>query len=184
MELGGSANLNGYKVQTYADRVFQTFNRVGNGLLAYGMSPWGYTTNPPSFGVGRTAGLGSLEADGPSGVAGTYTCSAYQSFSLPKPYPGQVVTLDLYTGFAATGSQTKSGYVKAYLLNSSGTETLLNTWNYSTTSTQSMTWTQRITDISSNVSTGGDYVIRFEISAANSSTGSSTVSICEIQIIA
>jgi hypothetical protein len=182
MELGGSVNIGGYKAQTYADRVFQTFNRVGNGLLAYGMAPWG-STAPPTYGVGRTAGLGSLGAASPS-EGGTYTLSVYQSLSLPKLYPGQVVNLDLYTGFNALGSLTKSGYIKAYLLDSSGTETLLNTWTYSTTSTQSMTWTQRITNISSNVSAGGDYVIRFEISATGTSTGGGAVAICEIKVIA
>jgi hypothetical protein len=184
MELSGSENIGGYKAQTYADRVFQTFNRVGNGLLAYGMFPWGYSTDPPTYGYGRTAGLGSLEADGPVNEMGTYTCSVYQSISLPKLYPGQVVNLDLYTGFAASKLGTKSGYVKAYLLDSSGTEALINTWNYSTDSTQSMTWTQRITDISSNVSAGGDYVIRFEISATNLAGGASSVAICEIKIVA
>jgi hypothetical protein len=183
MELSGSENIGGYKAQTYADRVFQTFNRVGNGLLAYGMAPWGSTDPLTGTGVGRTAGLGSLGASSPT-EGGTYTCSVYQSLSLPKLYPGQVVNLDLYTGFGASGTGTKSGYIKAYLLDSSGTETLLNTWNYSTTSTQSMTWTQRITDISSNVSAGGDYVIRFEMSATGSDKGGGGVAICEIKIIA
>jgi hypothetical protein len=183
MELGGSENIGGYKAQTYADRVFQTFNRVGNGLLAYGMAPWGSTEPLTGTGVGRTAGLGSLGVGSPS-EGGTDTCSVYQSISLPKPYPGQVVNLDLYTGFGANGSLTKSGYIKAYLLNSSGTETLINTWNYSTTSTQATTWTQSVIDISSKVSSGGDYVIRFEMSATGTSTGGCGVAICEIKIIA
>lgn len=196
MEVEGAANINGYKVDGLTTRVFSPFNRIANPVFAFTLQPWGTSgTNPPVWYSGSsTTGTGCAEVTATAGASSsaTSTGSISQAFSVPALQTGQTVSLTLKTGFRTyTATQNYSGYVKAYIMNcSTGTETLLGTWSYSIPSGSQLTqaWTDRSVDITSHLSAGGDFVVRFELQAAATNSGAGSiytgVAVDEVKVIA
>ena len=196
-DFSGPVLIAGYMAQTYADRVFQTFNRMVNGRFAYSLAPWitygGDTTHSFSAAT-RTAGTGSALLTKFASHAGASTLTATGSILQPFtcPVPTGSVTLAVYSGMSYTigaGTPVSTYTLKAYILNTStGVESLVATWTSSMSATTALTWTARTVDITSYVSGGGEYVLRLEagISDVSTGTGNATTNayIDEVSIIA
>ena len=89
-DFSGPVLIAGYMAQTYADRVFQTFNRMVNGRFAYSLAPWitygGDTTHSFSAAT-RTAGTGSALLTKFASHAGASTLTATGSILQPFTCP-------------------------------------------------------------------------------------------------
>lgn len=174
MELGGSANFGGYKVQTVGTRVMTAVNRILNGTFYIDVaSGWSQQNN---YWVWNSA---SSTTGGGSAVLTTtawpYGDRLVQGFSTPPT--AQTVNLTLSTAMTSSGGGTATGNVKAYLFDcATGTETLLATWSYSGAQPTTPSWTARTVDITSYVSAGGDFVLRLAGTIATG-TGGETVTL-------
>ncbi|BDU72405.1 host specificity protein J [Mesoterricola silvestris] len=186
MEMAGTGNFGGYKVATVNTRVFQTYNRISNGFFYRNLAPWATTAGLLAY---NTTSSGTGTGSAMLTVTGTFlgvNDSLSQTFISPALQPGQTVTLDFKTGWATNStSGLSNSYVKAYIVNlSTGTETLLATYNY-THSGQSLAWTQRSVSITSYVSAGGEFGIRLEcdVEDNNSTTKTASLYVDEVKVI-
>jgi hypothetical protein len=190
MELGGSANFGGYKVATVNSRI-QPVNRIINGYFYTDLNGWSTSgANPPTYqAASATSGTGSAAQYFVGGFGYTKAGNLTQSFSMPQPFSGQTVSLAYKTGYYGNGANSGSDVctIQVYILNqSTGTETLLATHTYSNANV-ALAWTARSVDITSYVSAGGQFSIRFAMTVNDShGAGSFTngVYVDEVTVIA
>jgi hypothetical protein len=190
MELGGPANFGGYKVATVNSRI-QPVNRIINGYFYTDLNGWSTSgATPPTYqAASATSGTGSAAQYFVGGFGYTKAGNLTQSFSMPQPFPGQTVSLAYKTGYYGNGANSGSDVctIQVYILNqSTGTETLLATHTYSNANV-ALAWTARSVDITSYVSAGGQFSIRFAMTVNDSHVaGSFTngVYVDEVTVIA
>ena len=181
-ELGTSALFGGYLVGDMTKRA-QPINRIRNGSFYLNLGEWTATGGVAYSASSATAGTGSAAL---SASTATYdvTGTLSQSFSVPGLFTGQVATLALKTALVTNSSNGDTCSVTAYLLNqSTGTETNLGTWSYATNN-QTLSWTARSVDITSQVSSGGDFSLRLDLRVSNTNgiARTSTIYVDEIKI--
>lgn len=201
-ELGGSANLAGYKAATLADRVFIKYNRINNpsfyGGLCGGWSEDNYTNNgwfqDPSY-VGTWNGA-SLTHDWDTFGNGTSGGTLKQTFIALIPQDSTAINITMETRYYTTSStDTASASVDVYLYNiATDTETKIGgTWSYSGTLTiGSASWTARTGSVDcgpggSNLldQQVGQYAIKIVAScgiSSGSATKSATLQIRKISL--
>lgn len=171
-ELQQTANFGGYKVSTVNNRIFTAYNRILNGGFYSNLNGWSQNNANTAWNSATdVSGLGSVAVNVTTGTV-PKAGSIIQPFSCPPTTA--TVNLTLKTAVSAPASVTSSGtYVKAYITNmSTGVETLLATWNYSTAPT-SPSFTSRSVDVTSYVSAGGDFALRIELSIQTPISGDS-----------
>jgi predicted phage tail protein len=181
-ELGTSALFGGYLVGDMTKRA-QPINRIRNGSFYLNLGEWTATGGVAYSASSATAGTGSAAL---SASTATYdvTGTLSQSFSMPGLFTGQVATLALKTALVTNSNNGDTCSVTAYLLNqSTGTETNLGTWSYATNN-QTLSWTARSVDITSQVSSGGDFSLRLDLRVSNTNgiARTSTIYVDEIKI--
>jgi hypothetical protein len=178
MELGGSANFGGYKVQTVNDRAMTAFNRIRNGTFYGDLTDWSTLSSLPMTydTTTRTPGAWSGSAALTSNGAGTTQQSKIsQSVNVP-PSTG---TINLSISTYVVNTSATIYWVKAYLYNvTTNTETLVATWTPSSFST----WQDWSVDVTSILSGGGDFVM-FLWAGLRSTTAGDKLLIDNVKIV-
>lgn len=185
-DFAGSMLIAGETAATIKDRV-QPVNRILNGYFYADLNGWGVSgANPPAYSASsKTAGTGSATQYSVGGFGYTKSGNLTQHFSTPKPFPGQTIALAYQTGYKGTRASGDTCTVQVYILNqATGTETLLATDSYPT-AFAALAWTARSVDITSYVSAGGSFSIRFAMVISDSGAVDSTngVYVDEVSIL-
>jgi hypothetical protein len=175
MEIGGDANFGGYRALTIRDRTMMAFNRIVNGMFFYNLAGWYWT--PGTAGSVQLSmtwdATSSTTGGGSAAIVADLNSSSYQyadmnqAFAMPIPYG--------YTGLTFStqcwsGGYDADGYVRAFLVNcDTGVETLLATYTYAAADGA---WTDRSINISSYLTNGGSYMVRFMLRIRTNNAGS------------
>jgi hypothetical protein len=186
MELGGSANFGGYKVETVNNRSMTAFNRINNGSFYKRVAPWTWLNGVGNSGVSaitQTAGTGSamISAAATTSASSTKSDELLQTFNCPPSNQ----TLTLYWSAATAGSNSYSdggtASISLYLFNhKTGVETLIDSWSQTlTTQITTPTWSNRSVDVTSILSGGGEFSVRVVLTAyaATSTSGGNSVAV-------
>lgn len=184
MELAAAANFGGYRVGDVNTRAITSFNRIANpsgsntysGTLGWATSESHTGTVAPTYGT-STNGFFARAVSTAGNTTGTVTAQFIQGFVVPPTATGQTVNLTCDTAYIcalAASPASGDGSVNAYIVDcATGTETLLATWSYSNSAVDVLTpsYTARSVNITSYVSGGGSYLVRFEVTARGGTAG-------------